>query len=56
MAMSVIAMITAMAIFTNSENPILSIAIAALITLAGITYGLDLRVKQAVATNGQTSG
>jgi hypothetical protein len=45
-AMTLIAMLTAIALFTQSENPILSIAIAGLITLAGITYGLDLKVKQ----------
>jgi len=45
-AMVLIAMLTGIAIFTGSENPILSIAIAGLITLAGITYGLQLRVVQ----------
>jgi len=49
-AMCMIGVLTAIAVFTNSENPILSIAIAGLITLAGITYGLDLKVKQFAAT------
>lgn len=50
--MMLIGILTALAIFTNSENPILSIAIAGLITLAGITYGLQLRSNQL----GQTTG
>jgi len=49
-AMSLIGVLTAIAIFTGSENPILSIAIVGLITLAGITYGLDMRVKQLAET------
>lgn len=49
-AMVLIAMLTGIAIFTGSENPILSIAIAGLITLAGIAYGLNLKVKQVAET------
>jgi hypothetical protein len=55
-AMSVIGMLTAMVIFTKSDNPIVSVAIAGLITLAGIVYGIQVRTTALEAiTDGKTS-
>ena len=48
--MSLISMLTAMVIFSKSEDPIVSVAIAGIITLCGIVYGLQVRANGKTAS------